>query len=168
MRAPSWLRMRTPPRFGMTVAVCVVAFDQALKAGVSRALPYPGSELTLTSFFNLVHVRNSGVGFGLFQGADPWLLSGFALMLISFLAGWLACADDRHAAAALGLTIGGAFGNVIDRICCRAVFDFLDFHAFGYHWPAFNAADSAITLGVAALLLHSLRETRRAAANKGA
>jgi signal peptidase II len=83
-------------------------------------------------------------------------LSGFSVAVSAALCVWLARAESRLVAIALGLTIGGALGNVVDRLRFGAVFDFLDFHAFGWHWPAFSLADSAITLGVAGLLLTSL------------
>ena len=71
---------------------------------------------------------------------------------------WLASSTNRFVCAALGMIIGGAFGNVIDRLVHKAVVDFLDFHLYGWHWPAFNVADSAITIGVALFVLASLLE----------
>ncbi len=154
------------PRFGLVIAVVVVLLDQGLKTLMTHLLPYPGSEWTVTGFFNLVHVRNAGVSFGLMPGLGPWVLSGFALAVTAVLVAWLIRAESRPIAAALGLTIGGAVGNVIDRVLFGAVFDFLDFHAFGYHWPAFNLADSAITVGVAGLLIDALFVTRRTTESK--
>jgi signal peptidase II len=146
-------------RLGLALAVAVGALDQALKAVMLALLPEPGARLAVSSFFNLVHVRNTGVSFGMFQSDSmlgPWLLSGFAVVVSAVLCVWLARSESRLVAVALGLTIGGALGNVVDRLRFGAVFDFIDFHAFGWHWPAFNLADSAITVGVAGLLLTSL------------
>lgn len=153
-------------RFGLMLSLIVVFVDQAVKTLMLALLPWPGSEWTVTGFFNLVHVRNHGVGFGMMSGIAPWALAVFSLSVVCILVAWLKSADDRFTAAALGLTIGGAVGNVADRVTSGAVFDFLDFHAFGYHWPAFNVADSAIVIGVAGALIGSVRESRRAAADR--
>lgn len=149
------------PRLGFAVAAAVIALDQGSKAIMLSLLPDPGSRWLIARFFNLVHVRNEGVSFGMMPWAGPWILGGFALAVAAVLAVWLWRAETRAIAAALGLIIGGAIGNVIDRARFGAVFDFLDFHAFGYHWPAFNAADAAITVGVAALLFCGFLDSRR-------
>jgi signal peptidase II len=86
----------------------------------------------------------------------PLLLTGLAIVIVIALCIWLWRADTKGVACALGLVIGGAVGNVIDRVRFGAVVDFLDVHAFGYHWPAFNVADSAICVGAAILILESL------------
>ena len=157
-------------RLGLAVALGVLVLDQALKAVMLGLLPEPGSVRTVTGFFNLVHVRNTGVSFGMLQSDSrlgPWLLAGFAIVVSAALGVWLARAPSRLLAVALGLTIGGALGNVIDRVRFGAVFDFLDLHAFGWHWPAFNLADSAVTVGVAGLLLSSLLAPARGTRVKG-
>jgi signal peptidase II len=87
----------------------------------------------------------------------PWVLVLFALGISAALAIWLKNANERLLAAGLGLVIGGAVGNVIDRIRFGAVVDFLDFHWGDFHWPAFNLADSAITVGVVLLVLDALK-----------
>ena len=91
----------------------------------------------------------------------PWLLAGFALAVAAALGVWLWRVGERRIAIALGLAIGGALSNVVDRLRWGAVIDFLDFHAFGWHWPAFNLADAAITIGVGGLVLASLMESRQ-------
>lgn len=149
-------------KLGFAAAAAVVALDQASKAAAAAFLPAPGAERAILGFFNLVHVRNPGVSFGLMPGLGPWALAGFAVAVSAGLAVWLARAESRLTAAALGLVIGGALGNAIDRLRLGAVFDFLDFHAFGYHWPAFNAADAAITVGVIGLLAGSFVDKSRA------
>ena len=143
-------------RLGLGLATLVVVLDQILKAVMLDWLPEPGAAVVVTGFFNLVHVFNPGVSFGLLPNMGPWILSGFAIVVSTILAVWLARAETLLLAVALGLTIGGAIGNVIDRLRFDAVFDFLDFHGFGWHWPAFNLADAAISVGVAGLLLTSL------------
>jgi signal peptidase II len=105
-------------------------------------------------------VFNRGVSFGMFGAAPhwmPWLLLGFAAAVAGGLGFWLMRARNRWLGAGLGLVIGGAIGNAIDRVRLGAVVDFLDVHAAGYHWPAFNVADSAITVGVLLLLFDSLK-----------
>ena len=126
----------------------------------------PPRIIEVTGFFNLVLVWNRGVSFGLLNSQSDWmpiLLIGIALAISVFLVLWLRRVEHRLLAVAIGLVLGGAIGNVIDRIRFQAVLDFLDFHAFGYHWPAFNLADSTITIGVALILFDGLFESRRKA-----
>ena len=103
-------------------------------------------------------VWNRGVSFGLLGGAalPPWLLAGFAGMVAAGLTVWLARVSERWPAIGIGLVIGGAVGNIIDRFRFGAVADFLDFHLGAHHWPAFNVADAAISVGVAVLVIDSL------------
>jgi signal peptidase II len=91
------------------------------------------------------------------------LLVGFALLISGALVVWLARETRMLTRLALGLVLGGAVGNAIDRLRFGAVVDFLDFHALGYHWPAFNVADSAIVIGAGLLVLESLRGGRSTA-----
>lgn len=108
--------------------------------------------------FNLVSVWNKGISFGLFNKATdygPMILVGLSLVISVFFLVWLFRTDDIVQSIGILMVIGGALGNVIDRVRYGAVFDFLDFHLFDYHWPAFNIADSGIVLGVAVLILHS-------------
>jgi len=118
-----------------------------------------GESRAITGFFNLVSVRNHGVSFGLLNhGAvlSPYVFVGLAVVAAVVLLLWLVRVNHAVTALALGLIIGGALGNGVDRVRYGAVVDFLDFHAFGYHWPAFNLADSGIVVGVSLLLLQSL------------
>ena len=116
----------------------------------------PAIEIPLTSFFNIVMVWNEGVTFGLFQGSQIAILVGFSLIICLVLAVWIFQTPDFFKILALSLVIGGALGNVLDRIRFGAVADFFDFYIGSWHWPAFNIADSAITLGVAFLLFDSV------------
>lgn len=107
-------------------------------------------------FFNLATVWNSGVSFGMFSrmGADnATVLVAFAAGLTTVLIVWLRRTQHSFLARGIGLVIGGAIGNIIDRVRFGAVFDFIDVHAYGYHWPAFNIADAAICIGVGLILL---------------
>lgn len=150
----------TPPRTGFALAALVIALDQLSKWWILTSVMAPPRVIPLTSFFNLVLVHNRGVSFGLFGSAPhwlPWALALFAVLISAALAIWLRRTDSHLLAAALGLVIGGALGNVVDRVRYGGVVDFLDFHFAAFHWPAFNVADTAITLGVGLLLLDALK-----------
>lgn len=145
-------------RLGLAVAAAVVLADQIIKwwaVGVLGDEPYG---IEILSFFNLVLVWNKGISFGIFGGGSlpPWLLAAIALAVTLALAIWLRKAETRLLALAIGLVIGGALGNVIDRFRFGAVADFLDFHWGAYHWPAFNLADAAISVGAVILLMDAL------------
>lgn len=119
----------------------------------------PPREIAVTPFFNLVLAWNRGVSFSLFRSdasLAPYLLSAVAVAVVIALLVWLGRQHRFWPALGIGLVIGGALGNVIDRLRHGAVVDFLDFHAAGWHWPAFNLADSAITIGVAVLVVDGL------------
>ena len=146
-------------RNGVTIAAIATALDQFSKLWILNDVMVPPRVIEVTPFFNLVLGWNRGVSFGMFNTASvygPWLLTGLAMAIVTALGIWLWRADSKWVACALGLVIGGAIGNVVDRVRFGAVVDFLDVHAFGYHWPAFNVADSAIFIGAAILILESL------------
>lgn len=140
---------------GLLLAGAVLALDQAVKYAmyVYLILGFRPS-VEVTPFFNLVVVWNYGVSFGMFNSGSSeaaYIFVGLALAIVAALCVWLARAENGWIRVALGLVIGGAVGNVVDRLNYGAVFDFFDFHLFGWHWPAFNVADAAITCGVACL-----------------
>ena len=142
------------------LATLVVLLDQASKAWVLASFRYLES-VVVTPFFNLVLVYNSGAAFSFLAGAGGWQKWFFVVLALGISA-WLLSllrhhAQERLLPTALSLILGGAIGNVIDRLRFDAVVDFLDFHLAGYHWPAFNVADSAITVGVALMLLQQWR-----------
>jgi signal peptidase II len=153
-------RIPKPFRAGILAAFAVFALDQLSKWWILSLVMAPPRRIPVTGFFDLVLVMNRGVSFGMLGDGPGWLTAAliiFAILLSAVLCIWLWRADSVLLALALGLVIGGAIGNVIDRFRFGAVVDFLDFHLAGYHWPAFNVADSAITVGVALLILDSLK-----------
>lgn len=138
-------------------AFLIIAADQLTKAVVMGRIET--GHVTVAPFFNLVLVWNKGISFGLFNAHSdfgPYLLIALSLVISVFFAVWLLRADNRPLYISISIIIGGAIGNVIDRLRFGAVVDFLDFHAFGWHWPAFNIADSAICVGIAFIVLDGL------------
>lgn len=134
---------------GICIALAVMVADQAVKYWIIGLLADAQGTITLTPFFNLVMVWNKGISFGMLSGHDAWLgLVIFTIGMIIALLTWLWRNPEKPYIYALGLVIGGAAGNLIDRLKHGAVADFFDFHLYGYHWPAFNIADSAIVIGV--------------------
>jgi signal peptidase II len=153
-------------RLGLIIAVVIAVADQATKWLIVARVMNPPRIIEVLPFLDLVMVWNRGVSFGVFNNgseAMKWMLTGFALAIAAGLVFWLWRAKDRLTAIAVGLIIGGAVGNVIDRVRFGAVADFLDVHVGDYHWPAFNLADSAITVGVGLILLEALLGERRSA-----
>ena len=144
---------------GLIVASAVIIVDQATKWWVVTIFMNPPRVVDVWPFFNVVMVWNRGVTFG-FLGNAPfwgqWAFVGLSLAIVAVLLLWLRRAETKWRAAAIGLIIGGALGNVIDRVNYGAVADFLDFYVAGYHWPAFNFADAAITLGVTIMFFDAL------------
>lgn len=144
---------------GLIVAAAVIAADQLSKYWVLNHLLEQSIILVYTPFFNVVRAWNTGVSFSMFNNygnLGALLLSAIALAIVVFLLFWLRGEKDRWGQVALGFIIGGAIGNVIDRVRLGAVFDFLDFHWGENHWPAFNLADSFICIGATILILQSL------------
>ena len=151
---------------GIGLALFTLAFDQAHKWWM--LLIYRIEErgrVTVTPFLDLVFVKNEGVSYGLFVQQGPWgqwLLAGFAALAVLLMAVWLARGvTDGLVASSLGLIMGGAASNAIDRLLLGGVADFFSFHAFGYYWYVFNIADVAIVAGVAGLLYDSLLPSRK-------
>lgn len=154
-------------RLGLALALAVLAADQLVKFWLIGLLAESGP-IGLLPCFDLVLVWNPGVSFGLLGGAalGPWPFVALSAVISSGLLVWLWRLEGRLLAAAVGAVIGGAVGNAVDRLAYGAVADFFDFHVMGYHWPAFNVADGAITVGVAAIVLDALL-TRPGAKTKG-
>lgn len=143
----------------LALAAATIAADFLTKAWVLSSFHLHES-VAVTSFFNLVLVMNPGASFSFLADAGGWQ-RWFFIVLALAISAWLVVMIRRHAAeklmpTALALVLGGALGNVIDRVRFGAVVDFLDFHVAGWHWPAFNVADSAITVGVILLVWQQL------------
>ena len=151
--------MMRPVPLGLLVAVLAIGVDQVTKWWILASVMDPPRVINVTPFFNVVLVWNRGISFGMFSNesmAGVWILSFLALIIVGFLFNWLRKAESKRVAVSLGLIIGGALGNVIDRAVHSAVLDFLDFYIGSIRWPAFNAADSFITVGAILLILDSL------------
>ncbi len=154
----------TVPASALVVGL-ILAVDQASKFAVLAFYSPATWPLAVTPFFNLVLVWNRGVSFGLMGTNDAelqrWVLVGIALAVAAVLAVWLARGvADAWQRWSFRLIIAGAVGNAIDRVLHGAVVDFLDFHYGGWHWPAFNVADSAIVVGAVLLVADGLRPKR--------
>ena len=152
---------------GLATAAAVAIIDQLTKAAVLShfAGRFSSDREVVTSFFNLALTYNRGISFGLFNegvGLNALVFSLAAAAIVGVLVFWLSRVTSPFLGVAIGLIIGGAMGNVIDRIRLGAVVDFLDFHLGTLHWPAFNIADSAICIGVGAMLLDGLLLRREA------
>ena len=143
------------------LAAAVVAADQATKAMVLARFA-TGEGVVVTPYFNLVLVYNKGAAFSVLADAPGWqtpLLVGFAVVAMAVVSYLLVRSPGRRTlSAGLALILGGALGNVIDRLRFGQVVDFLDFHAGALHWPAFNVADAAITVGAVLLILDGFRK----------
>ncbi len=152
----------------LLLSLAVLVLDQASKWLVETRLPEHETLSLIPGLLNFVHVRNTGVAFGLFPAHGDFrgtlVLAGLGFFALSFVFYyfWNAPQHDRPLLVALSSIIGGAIGNLIDRLASGGVTDFIDFHYQGYHWHTFNIADSAITIGIALMILSSLRPARGA------
>ncbi len=152
---------------GLAFAVLAFGLDQAMKWWMLGPFDIAARQpVRVTPFLDLVLAWNRGVSYGMFEQeseAGRWVLIGISIVAAVVLWGWMARARRPVTAAALGLVIGGALGNALDRFVHGAVADFFLAHAWGYSWYVFNLADTAIVVGVALLLYESWAESRRAA-----
>ncbi len=157
----------------LMLALAVLALDQWTKWLVESHLPSPSSREIIPGFFHLSHVKNTGVAFGLLadlgdEGA-AWMLALLGLAAISVVAVYFQRTPARETAllTALSLVLGGAVGNLLDRVTAGAVTDFLGVYIGSYRWPDFNVADSAISIGLGLLILDSFRARPPAPAAAG-
>ena len=148
-------------------ALTVILLDQASKLSIQATIPLGHSIPLIPDFFAIVHVLNPGAAFGLLAARssafrNPFFV-GISLLAIGFILYYRHRGLTPHSLAsfALSLILGGALGNLVDRLRLGMVIDFLDVHYFRYHWPAFNVADSAITVGVSLMLLELILDERR-------
>ncbi len=156
---PGWSRW-------LWLSAAVIALDLATKAWVESAFR-EGESVPVTGFFNLVLAYNTGAAFSFLadhDGWQRWFFAGIAVVASVVLVWMLRKGGSRTLMCGLALILGGALGNLWDRVIAGRVTDFLLFHYAGWAWPAFNIADSAITIGAALLIIDSFREPRRAAA----
>ena len=156
--------------FAYLLALVVIGLDQASKFWILNVFDLPTkASVPVAGPFHLTMVWNRGVSFGLLRAdvdLTRWALAAFSIIVAVFLAVWVRDAKRRLMAVALGLVIGGAVGNVIDRIRFGAVADFLDFSKLWFPW-IFNVADAAITCGIALLLLDMLLQEKAPARGEG-
>ncbi len=157
-RAPWWRNI--------LIVLAALATDQASKFAVEKFTPVGSQRVLVPGVLNLVHTTNPGVAFGLFaESSSPWLspvLILFSVGVIGFLV-WLLTtgrAGGRLGEIGIALILGGAAGNVLDRVLRRSVTDFIDFHVGAHHWYTFNVADSAIVVGAALVILELLADWR--------
>jgi signal peptidase II len=146
----------------LAIAILIALADQASKSAITSSLRL-GEVRGVTGFFNLVLAHNRGAAFSFLSDAGGWqrlLFIGIAVLATAFIVAMLARhSGERLFSAGLALILGGALGNLWDRIALGYVVDFLDFYALGWHFWAFNLADSAITVGAGLLILDSLRSS---------
>lgn len=149
-------------RLGLWVIVLTFVVDQAHKWWMINIYEIPkGQRIYLTPFLDLIYVINKGVSYGMLDNTGPWLLTGFALLVSLAFWVWLSQpSTGRLMAASLGLIIGGALANALDRLHLGGVADFFSLHAFGFYWYIFNIADVAIVAGVIGLLYDSVWTSR--------
>ncbi|MDQ0142170.1 signal peptidase II [Cupriavidus necator] len=154
----------TTPLLWLAFALLVVLLDQFFKIVIVRSFSY-GESRPVTGFFNLVLVYNKGAAFSFLADAggwQRWFFTGLGVVVGAFIV-WLLYrhTGQRLFCFAVSLILGGAVGNVIDRVVYGHVIDFLDFYVRNYHWPAFNVADCAITVGAVLLIVDELRRVRK-------
>ena len=152
--------------FGLGVALAVLVMDQAHKTWMLQVYRIQEKDrVVVTPVLDLVFVKNTGVSYGLFLQDSPrgqWLLAGFAALAVVAMAVWLARGiATRLVAGSIGLIIGGAASNAIDRLVLGGVADFFSLHALGFYWYVFNIADAAIVAGVLGLLYDSFGPSRK-------
>lgn len=148
----------------LSIALIIIVLDQFTKTLILHYFLH-GDSRYVTSFFNIVRVHNSGAAFSFLAGASGWqrwFFIGLGIVVSCFIVWMLRTQGHQKLFAwSLSLILGGALGNVVDRMLHGYVVDFLDFHWAGWHFPAFNVADSAISIGAALLILDELRRVRR-------
>ena len=167
--------MTTPQRLApFLLAILIFVLDQASKIWVRASYPLSYTEAKIEGFFNLVHAENPGAAFSMFETAPPLIRVGvlialaavIVLLIIAALIGRIQIVETQFARMALGLVLGGACGNLYDRIHAGTVTDFLEFYRGSYYFPAFNVADSAIFCGACLMLLDYWIGTPAAAGEK--
>ena len=155
----------------LLLALAVLALDQWTKWLVEQHLPLLASQPVIPGLLNFTHVQNTGVAFGLFAAhgdlVRTWTLAGIGILALGvvLLYFYRTPVEDRVLLTSLGLVLGGAIGNLLDRIMVGAVTDFVDFYVGTYHWHTFNVADSAITVGLILMAWDAFRPRERVGAD---
>ena len=153
-------------KFLLIITPVIIIFDQVVKIFVDRTMHLYQSIEVLENFFHITYIRNKGAAFGMFSGADSSLRVPFFLVMSALaicVIMYIVHKDEGKTAlfpTVMALILGGAIGNMIDRLRMGEVIDFLDLHWYQHHWPAFNIADSAITVGAVLLILHMFKERK--------
>ena len=145
--------------FSLAISLLVVGSDQVTKFWALASFFSPPRVIEVFPWFNLVPVWNTGISFGMLAGYSDWMptiISGLTIIISLMLLAWLFVAISVSFKLALSLILGGAVGNIIDRISVGAVIDFVDIHFFDFHWPAFNIADSCISVGFVIMMINIL------------
>ncbi len=143
---------------GLIIAIVVIVIDQLSKLSILALLKDVGS-VNVLPFFDLTLIYNKGISFGMISGGSNLeliIISAITLAIVAVLTRWLTKTDSKYKATCIGLIIGGAFGNAIDRFSHEGVVDFIDLYVGKYHYPAFNVADSCICIAVVLLLLENV------------
>jgi len=162
------IKKLTIKKLAVPFILILIFLDQVTKWWIINYIMQPIKTLPITPFFNIVLTWNSGISFGIFSNQGSFsviILSTLATLIVFFLAVWLMKAENKKLIIGLICIIGGAIGNIIDRVYHGAVIDFLDFHIKSYHWPAFNVADSCIFIGATLIILDSLFPDKKEEAN---
>ncbi len=157
---PEHLRIWGPMAvYGLMAAALSFSIDQGFKTWMLYSFQIADRQpVSVTSFFDLVIIFNKGISYGWLKGLGPWpLIIGQSLVTL-FLWLWMAGSDRKFHAIVLGMIIGGALGNIVDRFIYGGVADFFFFHAFGFSWYVFNLADVAVVVGAAILVYTSFTD----------
>lgn len=160
-------RLLAKVRVPLTLAAGILVLDQATKLAITRHLGLGDRIAVVDGLFDVVHARNPGAAFSLLASAPAWFRGPFfiAVTLLAIVAVVTVAArsapEERLLRMSLGGILGGALGNLVDRLVHGEVIDFLDVYWRAHHWPAFNVADSAISVSVAAIFVHSLFASSR-------
>ena len=161
-------RIRDARPWALLIALAVIAADRLSKIWVAAHVPIGRGIVVVPRIFRISHVLNTGAAFSLFEGSRSpetvrWMLIGFSILATVVVLVLLATTGRRWGAqtVALALILGGAIGNLYDRVRLQHVIDFLEVHIGNYHWPDFNVADSCIVIGACLLLLETLRPQAR-------
>ncbi len=155
--------MSSKKNFVTILFLLIVLLDQGTKLLADHLISLNHSLPVIENFFNLTHIRNTGAAFGILAGSHPTFRLTFLILFSLFAIGfivrilWRLPKDEVTLITSLTFILGGAVGNLIDRIFYGEVIDFLDFYWSNYHWPAFNLADSFITVGVILAFWHLIR-----------